>query len=122
MNKFEILKVNDFKYNSLIVTNSFDTPFSNLKEIANELLSRGIHSGYVIFDLLLITGNTNDRFVEAEVCEGEFIDETFKNIEISKKSDLRYITMNLLKNEMLVLEASMLNNAQKMLIRSGRVI
>ncbi|GAU78297.1 type II toxin-antitoxin system RnlB family antitoxin [Fusibacter sp. 3D3] len=122
MKKFEILTLNDSKYKNMIISNSFDTPFNNLNCILKDLESLNTLTGLIIFDLLLIVGNGPERFVEAEVENGHFIESTFRNAIIPKSSPLRIETMNLLKYEKLILEASILTSIQKQILMNGRAI
>ena len=60
-------------YSYLIVCLSCESIHSYSEKIKRELLSMSITNAYVIFDQLLITGNTSNRFLSIEFRDKEFL-------------------------------------------------
>lgn len=115
---FEIIYNVVDEYSCIIVSNSADSPFNNLSSILIELNNNHFTEGKVLFDSLLSTGNNLDRFIEGYMYNGSFIEESFKNVDIPKGNSVRIITMKYLTSKPRMLEYSILNNAQKSLLKN----
>lgn len=122
MKNYEIIKIEHSEYECIIFSESYETPFSYLEKICDELKSYNIFNGKVIFDMLLNMGNTSERFAEI-IFNGEcFVDSTFKYIKIDKKNQLRKISADFLRVNSNILECSILNSVQKKMINKGIAI
>lgn len=122
MENYEVLKIEHSEYAYMVFSESYETPFSYLDKICNELKNYNMLKCKVIFDMLLSMGNTSERFVEA-IFDGEcFIDATFKYKDIDKKNELRKISTEFFGQKSNILEYSILNSVQKKMINKGIVI
>ena len=86
---FRIMQINLEKYSAIVYSCSYDSPISYLLDIENQIKELGIEEGYILFDTLLSKGNISTRFFEAKIEDGKFVKSSFKNIEITKKSEIR---------------------------------
>ncbi|MCK4260789.1 MAG: type II toxin-antitoxin system RnlB family antitoxin [Halanaerobiales bacterium] len=119
MNNYEIKRVNYENFSFIVFSQTYETPFSCLKEISKELLSYNAVKCKIVFDMLLNMGNTSERFVEAYFNGDEFEKTSFKCININKKNQLRRISCNYYKENKEMLEYSILNSAQKKMLSRG---
>ncbi len=81
MKKFEIIKRGNYMF---IQSVSYNNPINNLNQVAKEL-RKYKYEGNVIFDLLLSTGNTSNRFLVSRFLNRNFETKSFKKTQISPK-------------------------------------
>ncbi len=62
--KFKIYRQKRGTYSTVVYSTSYDSPINHLTDLENELEKIGVQ-GEVLFDLLLSSGNTPDRFYKA---------------------------------------------------------
>jgi len=106
MENYKVVKIEHSEYSYMIFSESYETPFSYLDKICDELKNYNMLKCKVIFDMLLNMGNTSERFVET-VFDGEyFVDATFKYINIDKKNELRRISTDFFRRKSDALEYS----------------
>ncbi|SQC40077.1 Uncharacterised protein [Clostridium sporogenes] len=99
MENYEIIKIRHSEYECIIFSQSYETPFSYLDKICDELKNYNLFNCKVVFDMLLNIGNTSERFAEARF-DGEcFIDSTFQYIKVDKKNELRKIATDFFKEK-----------------------
>lgn len=121
MKAYKVVNINKDDYKYLVLSTSFETPLTYLEEIDEELAHcDGKYK--VIFDLLLSIGNTSERFIEAMFDGESLIKTSFDYIEISKQSELRKLTTQILKENSDLLENSVLNSFQKKMLSKGITI
>lgn len=61
MCQFKIVPLEEQQYDVVIFSESYDSPFSCLEEITEEVKKNNIHDARVLFDSLLSSGNTSER-------------------------------------------------------------
>lgn len=123
MKIYKIIKLeNNNEYKFAIVSASYETPFSCLNEISNELSMYNPSKYKILFDLLLNMGNSSDRFIEAFFDGKELSKTSFKTISLNKRSELRKITTNYFKENLYMLDNSVLSSIQKKMLGKGLVI
>lgn len=122
MKEYNILKVNNDDYKVIIFSTSYETPLLYLEDISNELKSQNLSNCKVIFDMLLCKGNTTERYTEAIFDGKQFIKSSFKYVKVGKKDELRRISLNFFKSNILVLNNSILTSLQIKMINKGIVI
>lgn len=81
MKKFEIIKRGNYMF---IQSVSYNNPINNLDLVAKEL-RKYKYEGNVIFDLLLSTGNTSNRFLVSKFLNKNFDKNSFKKAKISPR-------------------------------------
>ena len=108
-------------YDAIIINKTSNSTFDILKTISNTLAKQGI-KGSILIDNLLHSGNTKERFIEARFENQSFDMNSFKFANISKKSPLRKIICDWLKENPENLESSILTTTQQKMILHGLVI
>ena len=122
MPEYKILKINDENYKAIVFAQSYETPLLYLNEISSELKKQGIYNCNIIFDMLLNSGNTSQRYIEACFNDGTFLKNTIKHINIDKKNNLRKISSEFFKSNSTILQNSILNSLQIKMINKGIAI
>lgn len=122
MPNYKILKINNENYKAIIFAQSYETPLLYLDEISSELKDLGISDCNIVFDMLLSSGNTSQRYVEAMFDGEQFIKTTIQHIPIDKKNSLRTISLNFFKSNSSILQSSILNSLQIKMINKGIAI
>lgn len=121
MSGYEIIRLNQSKYECLFVTTSFQDPFKSIHSIESGLKECKVE-GYVLFDLLAQIGDNSERFMDAYF-NGECFDiSSFQFVDISKKSSFRKMTMDYFHEHLFILEDTILTNLQKKMIANGIAI
>ena len=118
MINFEILKINDEKYNMLVVMKTYEAPFLYLDEIGKILKEQQFY-GFVLIDELIHSGNNNDRFIKGYFDGENFDKRAFSFEEIDRRNEIRKYSCELLRNDPDIINYSILNEAQKSLINKG---
>lgn len=123
MKNFDIQKLYNFEYNFIIYSTTFESPLTQLNEINAALKLNNINKNTrVLIDLLLSIGNTSERFVEATF-DGEMLSRSsFKFVNIPKKHRLRRKACDYFKQNLFLLDNSVLNSSQKNLLSKGITI
>jgi len=122
MADYEFARINYQKYAIIVFLKSYETPFSYLSQIEEELIRYKVAPCTVLFDMLLSMGNTSERFAEAHFNGIEFDKHSFCYVSISKNNELREVSMNFYRGHRETLDYSILNSAQKKLILGGLAI
>ena len=73
---YELQKINNRAYGYIIFSVNFYSPIDYLANIEEELLGIN-YSGKVLFDLLLVNGNSFNRYLTAEIKKGKFDKKSF---------------------------------------------
>lgn len=116
MKAYDIIKF-DKEYKYLVFATSYENPIDYLDDIENELETE-MYSGKILFDLLLCNGMSSNRYIEMEF-DGEFFDLfTSKELKDPSKAIKEYI-YGYLKDQPLLVQNSVLPNAQRYLIQNG---
>lgn len=120
INYYKIYNLSDSSFDCLIVCLSYESIFSYIDILQNELNSKGIHDGNILIDQLLITGNRKNRFLSIKIENSYFVYTSAKNLEV----DYYYhqLTSSELKRNQLLLENSILSSKQISMISRGCVI
>jgi hypothetical protein len=79
MRNFEIVRRGHYIF---IQSTSYNNPINSLDQIAKEL-RRNKYEGSVVFDLLLATGNTSNRFLLTKFTNKKFETSFFQKTQIS---------------------------------------
>ena len=122
MKNYEIVEVTFENYNFIIISKTYEPPFTCLTEICQELLELKAKKGKVVFDMLFKMGNTSERFMEAYFNENEFEEESFIFVKLPKKHKIREISRDFYFKNKGVLEYSILNSFQMKMIAKGIAI
>lgn len=116
---FRIIQLDLEKYSAIVYSCSYDSPISYLLDIENQIKELGIKEGYILFDTLLSKGNISTRFFEAKFENGKFIKQSFQNIEVAKRSEIRKKASEFYRESGLNINNSLLTGVQKRIISKG---
>lgn len=118
---YGILKVNNCNFKYFIFSLDAIDIFNKINEIENEIPFTN-STFLVIFDTLLLSGNTDKRYISAKFSHGKF-DLTSFEIEKVKRDDyVRLISTNFFnskQNYELISNTPLLNSIQKKIINKG---
>lgn len=98
---------------------SSQNPFDFLDEIENRLGSQKKNAN-IIFDMLTSNGN-NNRFGSIYFDGGKFIKDSYENIDLPQKSELRIMLNNFYVNSFNDLKLSTVTESLKFLIKNKYV-
>ena len=110
------------EYDIIVFSQSYESPFSCLDEITKEIREISVSNARILFDTLLSSGNTNERFAEACYTDDNFVLGSFQFVEISKKDQLRKYCAEFFCENREILEFSILTPIQKKLLSKGITI
>ena len=121
MNGIIIEKLNNSFAQYLIYSVSTESPLFALDEVANQI---SLNNGdVVIFDQLLQTGNSDNRFLTLVYSNGTFDLSTIKHItNCEVNSEIRKMVAEYLRSNTLLLKYSILLSKQKECILNGGII
>lgn len=121
MKMYDIIKLDNLEYNSLVIICNANSPVDYLPSIYNELKEKNIE-GKILIDEILHVGNTNKRFISFEFDNDISLKDIKMNfVNIKKDNELRKISCEYLrKNDLL--EYSILSSIQKRMMRRGIAI
>ncbi|WP_286934697.1 MULTISPECIES: type II toxin-antitoxin system RnlB family antitoxin [Aminobacterium] len=107
-------------YDCLVVCLSYESIFTYIDALQDELNSKGIRKGKVLIDQLLISGNGKNRFLSINIDDGTFVLTSAQNV----RADHFYhqLTSSELKRDKGLLDNSILSPKQISLILAGCVI
>lgn len=116
MKAYDIIEFkNDYKY--VVLATSYENPMDELENIEEELSAKG-YSGRVLFDLLLCNGMNSNRFIEMNF-DGNYFDLSSSIIIENPNKFIKEGIYQYLKDKPLLLENSILPNAQRYIITMG---
>lgn len=121
MQDYNLININDEKFKGMIMSTSFDDPLDKLTEFVEELKEKRI-SGYIVIDMLLILGNSFNRYFEIYFDGQNFNPGTLKIVSVKKHNNIRKMSSEYYKNNESYLNNSVLSNTVKRLITSGYII
>ena len=104
---------NDYKW--LVIATSYISPISVLDDIVKELKNE---SGHVLFDLTLINGIENNRYIAADMQNGMFIRNSFRNVQ-SISEELRSISRDFFLGHPKIVDDGVIANSLKYLLKEG---
>ncbi|WP_017825439.1 type II toxin-antitoxin system RnlB family antitoxin [Clostridium botulinum] len=106
----------------IIFSTTYVSPLDFIKDIENELRNVINYSVEVVFDLLLSSGNSQERFGRINYTGNEFDMKSFQFINVPKKNDLRKVAVSYYKDKDENLDNSILTSMQKKMIKKGIAI
>ena len=115
-----MIKLYDNNYIMILIEDN-QMLYRHEKEYKKELKSLGIKNGTIIFDTILYSGNTNNRFLTTEIKNGKFKMYRYTT-EIGYDHLIRKMTCDFLRAHKESLTNSNLLEEQKEQILSGKNI
>ncbi|MDO9517416.1 MAG: type II toxin-antitoxin system RnlB family antitoxin [Methanosarcinaceae archaeon] len=117
MNAYNIVFTSNESFDALVTICNSNAPLQYLETIEKELSSCNF-VGNVLMDQILHVGNTDERFLSFNLDRSGIIKDSIRFVKISKTSVFREISCKFLNDEQLI-EASILSELQKKMIRNG---
>jgi hypothetical protein len=122
-NHFYHLKESQVKnYDFIVYTIKGENVLNHLSEIEKEIETKAQMRAQflVLFDTLLYSNNTEERFLCAQYKKNKFDMGSFKFVYISKKDKIRKQSLDFFKSNIRYVEKStLLNSVQKKIILKG---
>ncbi|WP_160680889.1 type II toxin-antitoxin system RnlB family antitoxin [Clostridium sp. C8-1-8] len=106
----------------IIFSTTYVSPLDFLKDIEKDLMNIVNYSMEVVFDFLLSSGNSSERFGQINYTANGFDMKSFKFIKIPPKNQLRELSVNYYKDKDENLDNSILTSIQKKMIKKGIAI
>ncbi|MDU1071521.1 type II toxin-antitoxin system RnlB family antitoxin [Clostridium sp.] len=121
MKMYNIIKLENLDYDSLVIMCNANSPIDYLPLIYNELKKINIE-GKIIIDEILHVGNTSKRFITFDFNNKLSLEEIKMDfVNVKKDNKLRKISCEYLRKNDLI-EYSILSSIQKRMINKGIVI
>lgn len=122
MKKYNIIKLDScLEYNDLIIMCNANSPFDYINEIEEDILKLN-DERVILIDQILHVGNTDKRFIKFSYeLDDTKVNRKCEFVNIPKRSELREISCNYLKENKLV-DYSILTSIQKRMINKGITI
>ncbi|CEJ72395.1 Uncharacterised protein [[Clostridium] sordellii] len=119
MDNYKIKEINNCKYKLIIFSTDYISPIEDLDEIEVDLKSYN-YLGYMIFDLLLVNGNSENRFMEVFFDGEKFDRDSFK---IAKKlpMEINTVSSDFYFDNLAMVEKSRLSNPIKFMIKKKKL-
>lgn len=120
INYYKIYNLSSGSYDCFVICLSYESIFSYIDILQNELNSKGIHNGNILIDQLLIAGNGKNRFLSLKIKNGNFVYTSAKNVTVCHY--YHQLTSSELKRNKTLLNNSILSLKQISMISRGCVI
>ena len=115
MKNFELIKLNNSKYDYLVIATTYINPISTLEDVQKELADI---SGNIIFDLTLINGTNSNRYISA-IFEGRnFNRNSFSSVKVIE-TDVKHISSDFFVHHVDLVKNGTIPNALKSLLIEG---
>lgn len=123
MNEFFVVQESQSdKYDFVVYSTMGENVLDHLKEIEKEISDRfdAHEKSTILFDTLLYSGNTPDRFIWADYADGAFITDSFDFASVPSNDEIRQLALTFfMKNKTYIEQSGVLNSAQKGLMLRG---
>jgi len=119
-NYYKIYTLSSGSYSCLVVCLSYESIFSYINALQNDLKHKGIENANILIDQLLISGNGKNRFLSIMFENGAFVHASAKNVETDQY--YHQLTSSELKRNRRLLENSILTPKQISMISRGCVV
>lgn len=122
MKNFELIPIDREEFVLVILPTSYYEPLSNISDLVEFLKDSYKSPMRLMFDFIISSGNTNERFAEAFFNGEGIVAESFRSVLVPKDAMVRKTVSDFLKTRNYYLTSSVLNSVQKNLITKGFVI
>ena len=115
---YEIVKDITGNYECIVIPTAITNPLENIEILISQLNQEHIHSGSIIFDFIMSSGNTKERYAEVLYDDG-FINDSFHYVEIPPNGPIREMCSKHLLKRIDEGKVTVLNGTQLSLLRNG---
>ncbi len=117
MSEVNIIELsNEFKYSACVVLQTH-LSLHEIKPVLEHQLTE--LQGKIVLDTLFHSGNVEDRFIEVEIKNGQINWSTVKVASIGKHNEIRSLVARHIKDNLELINSSILSSIQKKLISKG---
>jgi len=117
MKTYNIRKVHDLKYGYMVFSASYQSPIDQLSDIEKDLAQKK-YCGFVVFDLLLSSGNCDSRF-QALYFDGKFLSLQSARVIENYKDRLKRISSKFYCKNFEKLDTTILPKPLRFKLRKG---
>jgi len=118
LSNYSLYQLNNDQYDYLLLCLTYESILNYLNQLENDQLIQN-HSGKLLIDQLLVTGNGKNRFIACEFKNGEIILSTA--INVTPENKYKNLSIRLLQQNYGLLKYSILSDNQRELILAGQV-
>lgn len=115
---YEIIKDNCSNYECIVIPIATTNPLENVETLISQLNQEHIESGSIIFDFIMSSGNTKERYAKVLYDNG-FINNSFQYIEIASNDPIRKKCSNYLLKRIDEGKVTTLSGSQLSLLKNG---
>lgn len=115
----KIFNTNENKKQYIVFSTSYISPLKYINEIEQELFNQVNEEVEIIFDLILSSGNSKERYGKAIYNGKQFDRKSFQYISIPKTNELRNFSTQYYEKCSYFVENSILNSIQKKMLCKG---
>lgn len=115
---YEIIKKDCNSYECIVIPIAITNPLENIEDLISQLNQKQIYSGCIIFDFIMSSGNTKERYASVLYDNG-FVKNSFHYIQLASDDPIRKTCSDYLLKRAEEGKATMLNDSQLHLIKSG---
>lgn len=115
--QYELIKLDNKSYDFLVIAFSPINPLSYLEDILNQIEEKNFN---ILFDLTLINGVNDNRYIKGKCVEGIFLSSSFTAIS-SVDKNIKNICKSFFVYNNEIVQKSVIPNQLKFLIKQGMV-
>lgn len=115
---YEIIKENCDNCQCIVIPIAYTNPLEDIDTLISKLSQEDIHSGNIIFDFIMSSGNTNERYAKVLYDNG-FVNGSFEYIQIASDDPIREKCSKYLLKRINEGKATMLSSSQQALLKNG---
>ncbi len=115
---YEIIKENCDNCQCIVIPIAYTNPLEDIDTLISKLSQEDIHSGNIIFDFIMSSGNTNERYAKVSYDNG-FVNGSFEYIQIASDDPIREKCSKYLLKRINEGKATMLSGSQQALLKNG---
>lgn len=115
---YEIIKDKCGNYECIVIPVTATNPLENIETLIYQLNQEQVHSGSIIFDFIMSSGNTKERYASVLYDNG-FINNSFQYVEIALDDPIRKICSKYLLKRVKEGKVTLLSNSELSLLKNG---
>jgi len=117
-NAYEIIKYDCDNYACIVVPTAVSNPLEQINVLVEQLKKHQIKTGRVLFDFIISSGNTKERYASVQYDDG-FLYNSFEYVDVKADDPIRKLTADFLRMKIESREVPMLSSLQVSLLKKG---
>lgn len=117
-NAYEIIKYDCDNYACIVVPTAVSNPLEQINVLVEQLKKHQIKTGRVLFDFIISSGNTKERYASVQYDDG-FLYNSFEYVDVKADDPIRKLTADFLRMKIESREVTMLSSLQVSLLKKG---